>query len=63
MKSFSNIMHNFADNLHLLVDSIHTKFSTFLYKAVAMRRFLTTFATAFCKECKDILLNRLLITT
>ena len=28
-----------------------------------MRRFLTTFATAFRKECKDILLNNLSIAT
>ena len=27
MRSFSNIMPNFADKLHLLVDSIHVFFS------------------------------------
>ena len=55
MRSFSNIMPNFADKLHLLVDSIKNRhretFYKFCSKNLEERKIIRTFAPAFEREC------------
>ena len=53
MRSFSNIMTNFAPNLHLLVDSIIFKFRTTLRKKEAEKFVWVKKNTYLCTRLKE----------
>ena len=54
MRSFSNIMPNFADKLHLLVDSISVKIKTFSELRKKISFFICNFAAEFEESYMDM---------